>query len=370
MAQPTVTNVRFQLRRDNAIAWASALNPILLAGEPGYDTTNKILKIGDGITTWSLLPSISGGGGQGSTGGASLPTNGSIGDYLSWTGNQWVAGGSTDVLLGGNSSITGTALNNVVVGSSASAVEGDVTIGKSAVSNFKFNVSVGLNAEANGYDVAIGPNAECGGNDVGIGANVVSRGYDVSIGSAASSNGNSVAIGANATSASLGTAIGKTAISNGIEGSVSIGSNSTASDTLSMAVGGGASSFGPYAVALGPYATASSGAEGAITIGKLSNVGQNSNGSIVIGPQSSIPGGNIGSILIGASTVLNGSNSIAIIGGNEPGTSGSTFNVSNSCFIKPIRAAPNPAAIATPIPAGTLWYDPVTSEVCYHIALA
>ena len=366
MAQPTVTNVRFQLRRDNAIAWASALNPILLAGEPGYDTTNKILKIGDGITTWSLLPSISGGGGQGSTGGASLPTNGSIGDYLSWTGNQWVAGGSTDVRLGGNSSITGTALNNVVVGSSASAVEGDVTIGKSAVSNFKFNVSVGLNAEANGFDVAIGPNAECGGNDVGIGANVVSRGYDVSIGSAASSNGNSVAIGANAASANSGTAIGKEALSNGINGSVSIGSNCTAGNTSAVAVGTSATSAGPYAVALGPLASVSV-AEGAIAIGNLSYIGPASDAAIAIGPRSSIGSNGIGSILIGGKTVLNGSNSIAISAGYAAGTPGPTFTGSNSCYITPIRAAFNPNAISTPIPAGTLWYDPVTSEVCYHI---
>jgi hypothetical protein len=367
MAQPTVTNVRFQLRRDTAAAWASALNPVLLAGEPGYDTTNKILKVGDGITAWSLLPSISGGGGQGATGGVSLPTNGTVGDYLSWTGTQWVAGGSTDVRLGGNSSITGTALNNVVVGSSASAVEGDVTIGKSAVSNFKFNVSVGLNAEANGYDVAIGPNAECGGNDVGIGANVVSRGYDVSIGSAASSNGNSVAIGANATSALSGTAVGKSATSNGIEGSVSIGSNSTASSNSSVAVGTGASSNGAYAVALGPLATVAD-ATGAIAIGNLSNIAPGSNGSIIIGNQSSIGSNMVGSILIGASTVLNGSKSIAIVAGNEPGKPGPTFTGSNSCYIAPIRAAFNPSVtIATPIPTGTLWYDPVTSEVCYHV---
>jgi hypothetical protein len=366
MAQPTVTNVRFQLRRDNATAWASALNPVLLAGEPGYDTTNKILKIGDGITTWSLLPSISGGAGQGATGGVSLPTNGTVGDYLSWTGTQWVAGGSTDVRLGGNSSITGTALNNVVVGSSASAVEGDVTIGKSAVSNFKFNVSVGLNAKANGYDVAIGPDVECGGNDVGIGADVISRGYDVSIGSSASSNGNSVAIGASATSASLGTAIGKSAISNGIEGSVSVGSNSTASSNSSVAVGTSASSNGPYTVALGPLATVSD-AMGAIAIGNLSNIAPGSKASIVIGNQSSIAPLCLGSILIGASTVLNASNSIAIIAGNVPGVPGPIFTRPNSCFIAPIRPFANPQATTIPVATGTLWYNPITSEVCYHV---
>jgi hypothetical protein len=270
------------------------------------------------------------------------------------------------VRLGGNSSITGTALNNVVVGSSASAVEGDVTIGKSAVSNFKFNVSVGLNAKANGYDVAIGPDVECGGNDVGIGADVISRGYDVSIGSAASSNGNSVAIGANATSASFGTAIGKSAVSNGIDGSVSVGSNSTASSNSSVAVGTSASSNGSYAVALGPLATVAD-STGAIAIGNLSNIAPGSKGSIVIGNQSSIAPFCMGSILIGPSTVLNGSNSIAIIAGNVPGVPGPIFTRPNACFIAPIRAFPNPEATTIPVATGTLWYNPITSEVCFHV---
>jgi hypothetical protein len=35
-----------------------ALDPILLSGELCYDTDRKILKIGDGTTKWSLLPTI------------------------------------------------------------------------------------------------------------------------------------------------------------------------------------------------------------------------------------------------------------------------------------------------------------------------
>lgn len=31
---------------------------VLLSGEFGYDSTNKILKIGDGVTTWANLPAI------------------------------------------------------------------------------------------------------------------------------------------------------------------------------------------------------------------------------------------------------------------------------------------------------------------------
>jgi hypothetical protein len=41
-------------RKGTASEWASA-NPTLALGEPGYDSTNGILKIGDGITSWSGL---------------------------------------------------------------------------------------------------------------------------------------------------------------------------------------------------------------------------------------------------------------------------------------------------------------------------
>ena len=48
---------QIKLRRDTAANWALE-DPVLAQGEPGYDTTNNILKIGDGSTIWSLLPSI------------------------------------------------------------------------------------------------------------------------------------------------------------------------------------------------------------------------------------------------------------------------------------------------------------------------
>lgn len=45
-----------QQKRGTASQWSAAVNP-LSAGELGYDTENKILKIGDGSTLWaSLLP--------------------------------------------------------------------------------------------------------------------------------------------------------------------------------------------------------------------------------------------------------------------------------------------------------------------------
>lgn len=61
-----------KLRRDTAANWA-AEDPVLQLGEPGYDTTNNELRIGDGTTAWSGLTPIAGGGG-GSYGNANVAT--------------------------------------------------------------------------------------------------------------------------------------------------------------------------------------------------------------------------------------------------------------------------------------------------------
>ena len=47
-------NATIQIRKGSASAWSSA-NPILSAGELGFDTTNKIFKVGDGSSPWITL---------------------------------------------------------------------------------------------------------------------------------------------------------------------------------------------------------------------------------------------------------------------------------------------------------------------------
>lgn len=66
---PDYSDTRLQFRRGTFAEWAAA-NPILASGEPGYDLTNKILKVGDGTTAYASLSGITGGGGSG--GGATL----------------------------------------------------------------------------------------------------------------------------------------------------------------------------------------------------------------------------------------------------------------------------------------------------------
>jgi hypothetical protein len=45
---------RIRLRRAWSADW-DRINPVLTAGEPGYDRTLNMLKIGDGVTPWREL---------------------------------------------------------------------------------------------------------------------------------------------------------------------------------------------------------------------------------------------------------------------------------------------------------------------------
>lgn len=56
MATRKITGT-IQIRQDAAENWESK-NPVLASGEFGFDTTNNILKIGDGVTAWADLAAL------------------------------------------------------------------------------------------------------------------------------------------------------------------------------------------------------------------------------------------------------------------------------------------------------------------------
>lgn len=68
---------RIQIRRDISSNW-NALDPILSAGEFGFELNTKKIKIGDGSTKWSDLKYIS-----------TIPDGISVGDTIIWNGNDW-----------------------------------------------------------------------------------------------------------------------------------------------------------------------------------------------------------------------------------------------------------------------------------------
>ena len=49
--------VKFQFRKGTSAQWAST-NPILLSGEPGYETDTGKMKLGDGVTHWNSLSAL------------------------------------------------------------------------------------------------------------------------------------------------------------------------------------------------------------------------------------------------------------------------------------------------------------------------
>lgn len=94
-----MANIQFQVRRGTAAEWV-AVNPILSAGEPGYETDTNFLKIGDGITSWSSLAYL----GVSNLGGYPLSVSSlSDGDVLVFSQAQssWIKKNQSELVDGG-----------------------------------------------------------------------------------------------------------------------------------------------------------------------------------------------------------------------------------------------------------------------------
>lgn len=104
--------VQILFRRGTASSWISS-NPVLSAGEPGFETDTGKFKIGDGITAWSTL--------EYATGLDNIinlqdldnvvitsPTNGQV---LKYNGTNWVNGTDTTGGGGGSGTVTSVSVN-------------------------------------------------------------------------------------------------------------------------------------------------------------------------------------------------------------------------------------------------------------------
>ena len=89
-----------QVRRDTASNWTSS-NPILLAGEIGYEYDTNKAKIGDGTTNWTGLPYLSTSTGPTGSTGYTGPT-GATGAASTVTGPTGATGAT-----GAASTVTG-----------------------------------------------------------------------------------------------------------------------------------------------------------------------------------------------------------------------------------------------------------------------
>ena len=74
-----------QIRRGTAALWTS-VNPILHEGELGEETDTGFIKIGDGVTVWTVLPYIVSGGGSGDVVGPASAVDGNVVVYDGATG--------------------------------------------------------------------------------------------------------------------------------------------------------------------------------------------------------------------------------------------------------------------------------------------
>lgn len=81
------TEIRIQLRRGTATEWSN-VNPVLAVGEPGFDTSNNVLKVGDGATAWNTLSGVSG--------SAQNPTANTL--DVSGTQNNWLPSVEADTI--------------------------------------------------------------------------------------------------------------------------------------------------------------------------------------------------------------------------------------------------------------------------------
>lgn len=93
---------KIKLRRDTAANWTS-VNPVLALGEPGYDTTNNELRIGNGTSTWANLSPI--------VGGSSAVTD--LGNF-EFSGNILSLPPGGDIVDSNGNSVLGSASNGTL----------------------------------------------------------------------------------------------------------------------------------------------------------------------------------------------------------------------------------------------------------------
>lgn len=101
------TTTVIQIRRDIAANW-SVKNPILAAGEMGFEIDTVRLKIGDGLTPWNFLQYFTSGAGGGGGGGGTVTNVGATSQDLDITGVPITTSGTMNINLKNSGVVAGT----------------------------------------------------------------------------------------------------------------------------------------------------------------------------------------------------------------------------------------------------------------------
>ena len=341
------TPVKFQLRRDTATNW-STNNPILLLGEPGFDSTNNQLRIGDGVTGWNSLNQVDvkGNGGVALGYAAGYTGQGASAISIGYQAGQY-GQGMQSIAIGANAGSTGQGTNSIAIGSNAGSTGqggNSIAIGSSAGQTGQDTNSIAIGTFAGmtrqkESSVAIGLYA--GSTDQQLNT--------VAIGSSAGGvrqQANSIAIGTNAGSTdqqiyatSIGAEAGKF---NQQTYGVAIGYQSgfTGQQTTSIAIGyaAGYNVQQSNAIAIGGSAGYTSQKTNAIAIGNSAGGVNQAASAIAIGSNAGFTGQGTNSIAIGSSAGFTGQANNSIIlnatGNRLSGVAGQT----DSFYVSPVRS--------------------------------
>jgi hypothetical protein len=341
------TPVKFQLRRDTATNW-STNNPILLLGEPGFDSTNNQLRIGDGVTGWNSLNQVDVKG----NGGVALGyAAGYTGQGLRAVSVGYHAGqygqGTQSIAIGANAGQTGQGSNSIAIGSNAGQTgqaPNALAIGNSAGFSGQNSNSIAIGTNAGNISQSI--------NSVAIGLNAglsEQRTSAVAIGTSSGSirqQANSIAIGIDAgfidqqtIAISIGDSAGR---SNQQSYGIAIGSQAgytgQQSNAISIGQSSGRTDQQSNSIAIGQSSGLLSQQTNAIAIGVGAGGANQSSSAIAIGPNAGFTGQGMNSIAIGSNAGYTGQANNSIIlnatGNRLSGVPGQT----GSFYVSPVRS--------------------------------
>ena len=134
-----------QLRKDTAAIW-TAVNPVLFAGQMGFESDTNKLKIGDGVTAWAGLAYFGGAGGSGTVTNVSVVTangvSGSVANPTTTPAITLTLGAITPTSIVATGAVSGSNLSGTNTGDQTS-VSGNAGTATTLQTSRNFSISGG-----------------------------------------------------------------------------------------------------------------------------------------------------------------------------------------------------------------------------------